>query len=120
MIRPVLLAAICLLLAACAEQQAARVSLPSAPPPGEPGNVAGLSAAQIRAAFGEPTFLRKDGKIETWRYDGASCKAFFFLYPNEAGGENVRHVETIPRGQQIAADSVCLDTLMVRKSVPSS
>jgi hypothetical protein len=120
MIRPVILAGLCATLAACAAPQAERVSLPSAPPPGEPGNVAGLNAAQIRTAFGAPAFVRHDGKTEMWRYDGASCKAFFFLYPSDAGGLAVRHVETLPRGQQIAADSGCLDALLVHKTVPTS
>jgi hypothetical protein len=118
MIRIVFLAGLCALLAACAAQPE-RVSLPAAPPPGEPGNVAGLSAQQLRTAFGEPAFMRNDGKTEIWRYDGAACKAFFFLYPGDAG-LNVRHVETIPRGQTIAADSNCLNALLVHKTVPTS
>src|SRR5262249_28623769 len=119
MIRKLLAVSACALLAACAAQPVEHVSLPSAPPPGEPGNVAGLNASQIRIAFGEPAFVRKDGTAEMWRYDGASCKAFFFLYP-DAGGMSVRHVETIPRGREMAADSVCLDALLIRKSVPTS
>ncbi|HEY2070523.1 MAG TPA: hypothetical protein VGG48_13280 [Rhizomicrobium sp.] len=122
MIRPASLVLLCALLAGCAAQQGQpeqHVSLPAAPPPGEPGNVAGLSASQIRVAFGEPALARKDGKQEIWRYDGATCKAFFFLYPDN-GGISVRHVETIPRGREMAADSACLDTLLVNKRVPSS
>jgi hypothetical protein len=112
--------AACALLAACAAQgPQEHVALPSAPPPGEPGNIAGLSTAQIRVAFGEPAFLRKDGKIEIWRYDGAACKGFFFFYPSDAGGLAVRHVETTPRGREMAADTDCLNTLLIRKSVPS-
>ena len=116
--RVVLIAAIAGLLAACAAPQQ-RVALPSAPPPGEPGNVAGLRADQIRAAFGEPAFVRKDGAVEMWRYDSATCKAFFFLYP-DSGQMVVRHVETLPRGRDIAADSTCLDALLMRKAVPNS
>ena len=48
-----------------------------------------------------------------WRYDGASCKAFFFLYP--AGNSlAVRHVETVPRGAEMAADAGCLNALRAR------
>jgi hypothetical protein len=120
MIRPFIVASACALLAACAAGgQVQHVALPAAPPPGEPGNVAGLSAAQIRVAFGAPAFTRKDGKVEMWRYDGAGCKAFFFLYPDTAG-MSVHHVETIPRGQDIAADSNCLNALLLRKNVPTS
>ena len=108
----------CALLAGCAAPQQ-RVALPSAPPPGEPGNVAGLRADQLRVAFGEPAFVRKDAGTELWRYDGAVCKAFFFLY-SDGGQMVVRHVETLPRGQDIAADSNCLSALLLKKSVPVS
>jgi hypothetical protein len=110
-------AALCTLLAACAETP--QVALPSAPPPGEPGNIVGLSMEQIKVAFGQPAFVRKDNGTQMWRYDGATCKAFFFFYPaNNALA--VKHVETLPRGAQIAADSTCLASLQVQKTVPTS
>jgi hypothetical protein len=116
--RVLLTAVLCVLLAACAAQPQ-KVALPAAPPPGEPGNIAGLRADQLRAAFGEPAFVRKDAGTELWRYDGAACKAFFFLY-SDGGAMIVRHVETLPRGRDIAADSTCLDALLMRKAVPNS
>ena len=72
-IRPFLVAALCALLCACATPQAPppRVALPPAPPVGEPSGIAGLEASQLRVAFGAPAFVRKDGTIELWRYDGA-------------------------------------------------
>ncbi len=80
----------------------------------------GLNASQIpRSPSVSPPSSRKDGTTEMWRYDGAACKAFFFLYPG-SGGSTVRHVETIPRGRDIAADSGCLDSLLVQKRVPTS
>jgi hypothetical protein len=112
------IAAIVALLAGCAAPQQ-RVALPSAPPPGEPGNVAGLHGDQLRVAFGEPAFVRKDNGTEMWRYDGAACKAFFFLY-SDGTAMVVRHVETLPRGQDIAADSNCLSGLLLKKTVPVS
>ena len=112
----------CALLAGCAGQRRAAVeeqqptALPPTPPAGEPADLAGLAPAQLKFAFGEPTFVRKDGGIEMWRYDGAGCKAFFFLYP--AGSTfSVRHVETLPRGQLMAADTGCLDALRARARV---
>lgn len=114
-IRPILVAALCASVCACATPQAppARVVLPAAPPVGEPSGIAGLEASQLRVAFGAPGFVRKDGTAEMWRYDGASCKAFFFLYP--AGNSlSVRHVETLPRGQEMAADAGCLNALRAR------
>jgi len=117
MIRPLLAALLCMTLAACATAQrqaqqepAQQVALPAAPPPGEPNGLAGIEEAQLRLAFGAPAFVRKDGHVEMWRYDGATCKAFFFLFP--AGNSlAVRHVETVPRGRDIAADEGCLDYL---------
>ena len=117
MTRIALAVSISILLAGCAAQ-APQVALPAAPHPGEPGNIAGLGEGQIRGAFGEPAFVRKDGKVEVWRYDGAACKGFFFFYPTDAG-MSVRHVETIPRGQEMAADTGCLNSLLVRKPPPA-
>jgi hypothetical protein len=83
---------------------------------GEPPGFAGLAASELKASFGEPTFVRKDGSAEIWRYDSQTCRAFFFLYPN-GGGEVVRHVETLPRGTTIAADATCLNALRGRAKV---
>ena len=107
-IRLLLIAALCASVCACAT--------PPAPPVGEPSGIAGLEASQLRVAFGAPVFVRKDGTAEMWRYDTASCKAFFFLYP-EANSLSVRHVETLPRGQDMAADAGCLSALRARRQV---
>src|SRR3954466_5919057 len=101
-------------LAACESTQQA--SLPTPPPMGEPGNIAGMDAGRIRVAFGAPQFVRKDGPAEMWRYDGASCKAFFFLYPN-GSSMAVRHVETLPHPANQATDSACLQDLLNRARV---
>ncbi len=85
-------------------------ALPPAPPKGEPGGLTGMAPAQLRVAFGRPAFVRKDGAAEMWRYDGQSCKAFFFLYP-DGSGMAVRHVETVPRTPDKAADPACLKAL---------
>jgi len=115
MIRPVIAIVLCAALAGCATRQpaapaVARVALPVAPPQGEPGDIAGLKSEQLKVAFGAPVFVRRDGAIQMWRYDSSTCKAFFFLYPY-GDALLVRHVETVPRGRDIAADSACLDTL---------
>jgi hypothetical protein len=102
----------CLLLAACATRApiADRVALPPAPPPGEPSGAAGISATALRASYGAPQFTRKDGDTEIWRYDGAGCHAFFFLYPDKSVLV-VRHVETMPRPASSAFDVNCLNAL---------
>lgn len=105
---------LCAGLSACASQPRQQTALlPPAPPPGEPADIAGLMGPQVKASFGEPSFVRKDGQTEMWRYDGQTCRAFFFLYPQN-GGEVVRHVETLPRGTTMAADTTCLDALKGR------
>jgi hypothetical protein len=115
--RPLAVVLLCAGLAACAtaprETQAPvaqQIALPPPPPPGEPADIAGIEETQLRGIFGAPSFIRKDGHAQMWRYDSAGCKAFFFLYPS-AGTFAVRHVETVPRGNEIAADSTCLAAL---------
>ncbi len=83
-------------------------AIPPAPPRGEPGQYLNLPVSGLQTAFGKPAFVRKDGATEMWRYDGASCRAFFFLYGTPLA---VRHVETLPHGPQNAADMNCLNAL---------
>jgi hypothetical protein len=88
--------------------QPGSTSIPSAPPRGEPSQYINMAATSLQAAFGKPAFVRKDGATEMWRYDGAACRAFFFLY---GAPLMVRHVETLPHGVSTAADSACLTAL---------
>jgi len=108
---------LCTALAACATHPTAiaptQVSLPEAPPPGEPSGTTGLHEADLRAAYGVPALVRHDGTAQIWRFDGPSCKAFFFLYSRD-GNTAVWHVETVPRGAAIAADENCLSALRAK------
>lgn len=107
-----------LILAGCAAQPRSpaapqvaptlNVPLPPPPPKGEPELFTGIDGARLRALAGTPVFTRKDGNIEMWRYDAASCHAFFFLTGTPA---KVQHVETMPRGKTSAADPECLSAL---------
>ncbi|MBW8709280.1 MAG: hypothetical protein JF627_08500 [Alphaproteobacteria bacterium] len=100
-----------LAVAGCAAQGPARAPqarIPAAPPRGEPGPYLNMAASGLMAALGRPAFVRKDGATEMWRYDGAACRAFFFLY---GAPPAVRHVETLPHGAQNAADLACLTAL---------
>jgi hypothetical protein len=83
-------------------------TIPPAPPRGEPGQYLNMPVSGLQAAFGKPAFVRKDGATEMWRYDGQACRAFFFLY---GAPLMVRHVETLPHGDQNAADMACLTAL---------
>ena len=85
-------------------------AIPPAPPRGEPGQYLNMAASGLQAAFGRPAFVRKDGSTEMWRYDGAACRAFFFLYGTPPA---VRHVEPLPHGADSAADIACLTALKV-------
>jgi hypothetical protein len=107
---------LCLLAAGCATPRPATV--PAAPqtplgPAGEPAGIVGLSTTDVRAAFGTPSFTHKENGSEMWRYDGPNCHAFFFFYPDGAYVV-ARHVETVPRGRDIAADANCLAALRGR------
>jgi len=114
---------LCAGLGACAAQHTEEVpppvALPAAPPPGEPAWITTMDGPALRAAFGQPVYVRKDNGSEMWRYDSATCKAFFFLYPGVSGSIVVRHVETLPRGQAIAADENCLAQLRLHPVTPT-
>ena len=90
-------------------------AIPPAPPRGEPEQYLNMAASGLQAAFGRPAFVRKDGSTEMWRYDGAACRAFFFLYGTPPA---VRHVETLPHGADSAADIACLTAL--RSALPKT
>jgi len=87
------------------------VPLPPPPPKGEPPGFAGIDAARLTALAGTPTFTRKDGATEMWRYDAGSCRVFFFFTGAPA---KVQHIETMPRGKTAAADPECLNALSKR------
>lgn len=108
--------AMCCAVAGCAT---ANNGPPSSPAENQASPYMGVSDAKLRIAFGTPAFVRRDGGDEMWRYDSANCKAFFFLYP-EDGALRVRHVETLPKGADKAADPTCLDALHAQASPPVS
>lgn len=111
---------LCLGLAACESGTATQRQALVAPQPAvaEPPGIMGLAAADVKLAFGEPAFVRHDGTTQLWRYDGQTCRAFFFFY-DLGGVPTVRHVETLPRGVTMPADATCLDALHVKPKVVS-
>ena len=124
MIRRIVILSLALLAGACAAkppqapppQVPSTASIPPAPPRGEPSPWFNMAATGLQAAFGKPAFVRKDGATEMWRYDGASCRAFFFLYGQPL---MVRHIETLPHGAQSAADLGCIAALQAAPSKTS-
>ena len=123
MIRKVPFLLLALGLAACGAPRSApppvtpttpgTVPLPAPPPRGEPDLFSNITVSKLREMLGDPAFVRKDGVTEMWRYDTPSCHAFFFLYGSGAQ-QQVRHIETMPAGKNVAADPACLNAL--RKS----
>jgi len=73
-----------------------------APPP--------VDAMSLRARYGPPDFVRRDADSELWRYDGADCVVFFFLY-REGDALRIRYTESMPRGMDAPADPKCVDSL---------
>ena len=67
-------------------------------------------ATSLRARYGAPDFVRRDADSELWRYDGADCAVFFFLY-REGGVLRIRYAETMPRGLDMPADAKCVESL---------
>ena len=116
MIRRIVILSLALLAGACAAkppqapppQVPSTASIPPAPPRGEPSPWFNMGVPALQAALGKPAFVRKDGLTQMWRYDGAACRAFFFLYGQPL---MVRHVETLPHGAESAADIGCLAAL---------
>ena len=80
----------------------------------------GMTEAGLRQRLGTPVFVRKEGSTQMWRYDGAACRAFFFLSITGAATGAitgaapvlaVRYVETLPRKGGQGADPACLAAL---------
>lgn len=119
------------LLAGCAGQRASEPAVPNAaiaPPPVEaapslpaPASqtaAAALDEAGVRARYGEPDFIRKETDSQLWRYDGADCALFLFLY-RENETYRLRYMESLPRGADGAADPACAAGIRAR-GAPSS
>ena len=86
---------------------------PPAPPARQSDTFAGIEATKLRTLAGAPSFARKDGITEMWRYDRPSCRAFFFFTGTPP---KVEYVETLPRGKDGGADPACLNLLRARPS----
>jgi hypothetical protein len=77
--------------------------VPVAPPPP-------VDATSLRARYGPPDFVRREPNSELWRYDGADCAVFFFLY-QEGNALRIRYTESMPRGTDMPADPKCVESL---------
>jgi hypothetical protein len=102
-----------------------QVSIPIAPPvaamperSGPTVTFAIRDAAALRKEYGKPDFVRTEANSEMWRYDGANCALFMFLY-REKDALQLRHMETLPRGANSATDEACLASVRTRLSSAS-
>ena len=122
--RPLLQIAVALALASCAPsarpQLQETVNLPIERPlaglPERSGETVTFSirdAASLRKEYGNPDFVRTEAESELWRYDGANCALFLFLY-RERETLQLRHMETLPRGSNSATDEACLASVKTR------
>jgi hypothetical protein len=104
--------------AACAEAPApdgAAGAIQDAPPPATPpGPLSGLSAAELRARWGEPKIARKEANGAMWQYAGRNCVVLVYLYSGESGGLEAAYAEARPGGAdgQIVQD--CLNGMRQR------
>jgi hypothetical protein len=83
-----------------------RPAAPSAPP-------AITNAEGLRAAYGEPDFVRKEAGSELWRYDGANCALFAFLY-RDGDDLKLRRLDSLPAPAGGGADPACVASVRAR------
>lgn len=133
MCRPVVAAALCAFLAACAappqgtgsdtvatspraiDHEAEAPAPEQSPTPVrraaiDPASLVGMSGGRISALFGDPVFVRRDGPGEFWRYRGRSCVLELFFYA-DGGTQRVRHIETRASGGKTPNTSDCVAAL---------
>jgi hypothetical protein len=111
------------LLAACSGTPAsppATAAAPGASGTAAPRTLAGLSANEVVALYGEPDFRRVEPPAELWQYRTADCVLDLFLY-GDRGGVRVLRSETRDRSFIQAGAGRCAGvsdpvTLRIRQS----
>ena len=91
--------------------------LPAQPPRANtPGELVGLSGAEVAGLLGTPSLTRHDDPAEVWQYADGGCVLLVFLYGAAGGAGRVSHAET--RGTSASAQ--CFSRLRGRapKAVP--
>ncbi len=78
-----------------------------------------MTAQGLRDLLGEPGLLRREGPGEMWRYVGAECVLFLFLYPGsgaQTGPAQVTHAEFGARDNGAEPETAgCIDALVMRQ-----
>ena len=68
----------------------------------------GLSEAELRTAFGDPTLLRRDGVAQLWQYAGIGCVLHVFLYEDQ-GAYRVTYAEVRVQNPDVVNPPTCVD-----------
>ncbi|SRR5687768_16730548 len=110
--RFLILASVVMLLTACAPRVVSPVE--PAPTPVTPvrptGAMFGVTASDLIARFGQPTFQVREGpgtKLQ-WSRSGCVLDAYLYPPPNAQGAPRVAHVDT----RRPSGDSIPLDTCL--------
>ncbi|HXP97953.1 MAG TPA: hypothetical protein VN809_14655 [Telmatospirillum sp.] len=95
---------------------------PNAIPEGRPpaggdddlSRLRGLTAGDLTAKLGDPSYRRRENPAEIWQYFGPGCVLDLFLYEDK-GAQRVTHAELRSRNLTPAAQAACLSRLLEGK-----
>jgi hypothetical protein len=74
----------------------------------------GLTASDIIAKLGDPSYRRREAPAEVWQYFGQGCVLDLFLY-QDGGTQRVTHVELRSHNLAPAAQAACLSRVLEGK-----
>jgi hypothetical protein len=93
---------------------------PSAPSPSdEARRLIGLAREAVLDLLGAPSFVRREGPAQLWRYTGDDCHLDVFLF-RERDGLTVSHVEARPRGVRHVSVRSCTEDLVATRDLRRS
>jgi len=70
-----------------------------------------MSEGDLRGTMGDPAFVWAEADAQMWRYDGAQCAVFVYLYP-----DGVRHVDVQGEGLDDSARTACFRTIVAGRT----
>ena len=107
-----------LLVAACATtpQPTSAPVTPAEPQSRTNGTLIGLTATELFARFGQPSFQVREGAGTKLQWARAGCVLDAYLYPpgGSSGAERVTHVDTRRPSGDDASHASCVAALAVR------
>ena len=84
----------------------AAIARPSAPP----SRLDGLRRGEVSDLLGEPSWIRRESRVEVWQYRSATCTLDLYLYL-EAGGFRVAHAEARDGDARQVPVETCLGSI---------